>query len=365
VGQQPVVPDYDGAAVNNVVPALLGQFEEAPSWLPPAAVDCDQVVLLVLDGLGWDQLQDRLSLAPTMAAMGGGAICTVAPSTTASALTSISTGLSPGQHGVVGYRMAVNDSILNVLRWATPDGDMRKIIPPHSIQASAPFGGERPPVVTRAEFARSGFTLAHLAQTRLTPYRMASTLVTEVHRLLGAGEPFVYAYYEGIDKVSHEYGLAEHYDAELRATDRLVADLVDTLPAGATLVVTSDHGQVDVGDNVITPAADVLRHVRLQSGEARFRWLHARSGQADALLEAATAHHGDTAWVVSRKQIEAELWLGELTPAAAGRLGDVALVAREPVAFDDPDDSGPYHLIGRHGSLTSAEMRVPLLATRA
>jgi predicted AlkP superfamily pyrophosphatase or phosphodiesterase len=365
VGQQPVVPDYEGAAVNNVVPALLGQLDDVPSWLPAAAVDCNQVVLLVLDGLGWGQLQERRDKAPMLSSMDGGAICTVAPSTTACALTSISTGLSPGAHGVVGYRMVVDDSVLNVLRWATPDGDARNRIPPESIQTAAPFAGERPPVVTRAEFAHSGFTLAHLAATRLTPYRMASTLVTEVRRLLGAGEPFVYAYYEGIDKVSHEYGLADHYAAELVATDRLVADLADALPPGAALVVTSDHGQVDVGDNVITPSSEVLRHVRLQSGEARFRWLHARSGQFDDLLAAATEHHGDTAWVVSRDQIEQERWLGELTSAAAGRLGDVALVAREPVAFDDPDDSGPYHLIGRHGSLTEAEMLVPLLATRA
>ncbi len=365
MAELPVVPDYDGAAVNNVVPALLGQFDDAPTWLPPAAVDCDQVVLLVLDGLGWDQLEERRSLAPTLAAMEGGPICTVAPSTTAAALTSISTGLAPGEHGIVGYRMVVDDAILNVLRWATPAGDARPTIPPTSIQAAVPFGGERPPVVTRAEFSKSGFTLAHLSDTRMTPYRMASTLVTEVRRLLSAGEPFVYAYYEGIDKVAHEYGLAEHYGAELVATDRLVADLADALPPGAALVVTSDHGQVDVGDRVITPAADVLRLVRLQSGEARFRWLHARSGQADALAAAAEEHHGDTAWIATLDQVIDERWFGAMTAAAAGRLGDVALVAREPVAFSDPDDTGPYHLIGRHGSMTAAEMLVPLLATRA
>jgi predicted AlkP superfamily pyrophosphatase or phosphodiesterase len=365
VAEQLVVPDYDGAAVNNVVPALLGQLDEVPSWLPTVAASCDQVVLLVLDGLGWDQLEERRSLAPTLADMEGGAICTVAPSTTAAALTSISTGLTPGEHGIVGYRMVINGAVLNVLKWATPDGDARPAIPPLSIQGAAPFAGERPPVVTRAEFAHSGFTMAHLAQTRLTPYRMASTMVTEVKRLLAAGEPFVYAYYEGIDKVSHEYGLADHYDAELVATDRLITDLADSLPAGAALVVTSDHGQVDVGDRVITPAAEVLRLVRMQSGEARFRWLHARPGQHEALFEAATEHHGDTAWVVTRQQVEEDRWFGPLAPEGAARLGDVALVAREPVAFDDPADTGPYHLIGRHGSMTSAEMLVPLLATRA
>ncbi len=141
MGQQLVVPDYDGAAVNNVVPVLLGQHEEVPSWLPTAAIECDQVVLLVLDGLGWEQLQERLPHAPTMAGMEGGPICTVAPSTTAAALTSISTGLSPGQHGVVGYRMVVDHQILNVLRWATPDGDARRQIPPDSIQVERPLRG--------------------------------------------------------------------------------------------------------------------------------------------------------------------------------------------------------------------------------
>jgi predicted AlkP superfamily pyrophosphatase or phosphodiesterase len=192
---------------------------------------------------------------------------------------------------------------------------------------------------------------------------MTSTLVAEVSRHLRRGESFVYAYYEGVDKVAHEYGLGEVYDAELRAVDRLVADLREVLPPEAALVITSDHGQVQVGDRRITPAGDVLRHVYRQSGEGRFRWLHARAGQQQPLLEAAAARHGDVAWVVSLDQVLDEQWFGPVvTDAARSRLGDVALVAREPVSFDDPDDGGPFELIARHGSLTAAEMRVPLLA---
>ena len=160
----------------------------AVTWMPAAAHDCDQVVLLVLDGLGWQQLQERRESAPALCAMEGGAICTVAPSTTACALTSIATGLSPGAHGVVGYRMVVDDSVLNVLRWATPDGDARGRIPPASIQANLPFGGERPPVVTRAEFAHSGFTLAHLAET--TPVLRIKNQSGNVHDGK-AGLPFL------------------------------------------------------------------------------------------------------------------------------------------------------------------------------
>lgn len=362
VVSQLVLPDYAGACISNIVPALLDGSVEPPSWLPEVALDASQVVLLVLDGLGWDQLQERPTVAPTLSAMVGGPITSVSPSTTATALTSIATGLTPGRHGVVGYRVAVDDEVLNILRWSTPAGDARQRIVPERFQQTEAFCAQRPAMVTKAEFAQSGFSAAHLSGARFRGYRVPSTLVVELAMALRQGEPFVYAYYDGIDKVSHEYGLAEHYDAELASVDRLVGDVLDVLPPGACLVVTADHGQVDVGDRTLPPHGDVLAHVSFQSGEGRFRWLHARPGRADALLEAARAHHADVAWVVDRDQTIDEGWWGpSVTDAARQRLGDVALVCREPVSFSDPADSGPFELIGRHGSLTAAEMFVPLL----
>ena len=364
MSDHPVLPSYDGACITNVVPALLHPGDAAPPWLPAVAEGADQVVLLVIDGLGWNQLATRRALVPTLAALDGGPITTVAPSTTATALTSISTGLPPGEHGVVGYRMAVHGEVLNVLRWSTAAGDARQTITPTKVQVHAPFGGQRPPVITRAEFAGSGFTLAHLDETRFTGYRTLGTLVAEVSRLAGAGEPFIYAYYEGLDKVSHEYGLGEQYDEELRWIDHLVASLLDRLPSGTVLLVTADHGQVEVPqDRILHLPAEVQTHVAMQSGEGRFRWLHARGGRVGALVEAARGSLGEHAWVRTREEAIVECWYGPtVTDAAAGRLGDVLLAARQDVAFHDPNDTGPYVLVGRHGSLTEDEMLVPLLA---
>jgi hypothetical protein len=363
---EPLIPDYDGACLSNVVPALLEPPPDRPSWMPPTAWGAPQVVLLALDGLGWDQFEQRRHLAPTLAAMEGGPISTVAPSTTATALSSLSLGCPPGEHGVVGYRINVRGDVLNVLRWQTPAGDARSVIPPDVIQGRPAFRGHRPPVVTRAEFAGTGFTSAHLGDTRLHGWRVPSTLVTEVRHLLRAGEPFVYAYYDGIDKVAHEYGLEDHYAAELTAADRLVADLHAALPPGAVLVVTSDHGQVQVGDAIVPIHDDVMANVELLSGEGRFRWLHARPGAADDLADAARACHGGRAWVRTRDEVIAEEWFGpKVSEAAAARFGDVVLAAIDPVAFEDPADTGPYRLQSRHGSLTAAEMRIPLLALGA
>jgi len=363
----PVLPAYGGACIDGVVRGLLERQFGAPSWMPKPAADARQVVLLTLDGLGWEQLRDRPHLAPTLCSMTGGPITTVAPSTTATALTSLTTGEPPARHGVVGYRVRVGgNDVLNVLRWRVPSGDARQLVPPGEFQDIEPFEGTRPPVITRAEFAETGFTGAHLAGVRLYGWRMPSTLVTWARRLLADGEPFVYAYYDGIDKVAHEYGIGEAYDDEVAAADRLVGDLIGILPPGACLVVTSDHGQVDVGDKIVALSSDVLEVTSLLSGEGRFRWLHARPGLEGRLIENARDLYSGQAWVRTRAEAVADGWFGgPLSSDATTRLGDVVLAPFEPVAFLDPADVGDVKLRSRHGSLTSAEMLVPLLAVGA
>ncbi len=363
VNLEPVIPAYSGANVRGIVPALLApRGVRLPAWMPTVLETAQQVVVLVVDGLGWEQLQSRLHLAPTMAAMQGSAITTVAPSTTATALTSITTGLTPGEHGLVGYRMELAGDIVNVLRWHGGRGDVRRSHPPRDVQTFAPFLGESPPVISRAELETSAFTEAHLRGSRPVGWRAASSIAVEIRRQLKLGERFIYAYYDGIDKIAHERGFGDFYDAELATVDAIVSHVLAAMPPGAALVVTADHGQVHVGGNVVHPSAALLSLVRTQSGEGRFRWLHARAGCHEDLLSAAVQDHGDQAWVVSREQAIDQGWFGPVVSApVAARLGDVALVAREPITFFDPADSGPFELICRHGSLTSAEMYVPLL----
>jgi predicted AlkP superfamily pyrophosphatase or phosphodiesterase len=369
----PVLPDYTGACVARLVPALLRRGEASEPWMAAPVAEARQVVLLVVDGLGWEQMLEHRAELPTVAAGEGGPVTSVVPTTTATALTSITTGRTPAEHGVLGYRLALPPEgehgarpVLNVLHWSAGNADLRARLPAQSLQPHRPFAGSAVAVVTRSEFASTGFTAVHLGGTRLVGWRMPSTLVVEAHRLLRAGEPFVYAYYDGVDKVAHEHGLGQHYRAELRAVDRLVGDLVDGLPPGAALVVTSDHGQVQVDEPARLPGPEIMSSTALVSGEGRFRWLHARPGAAVDLAKAAEEAYGDEAWVRTREQIVDEGWFGgPLSPEAADRLGDVAVVARAPVAYLDPADPGETRLLARHGSLTSAEMLVPVLAWSA
>jgi Type I phosphodiesterase / nucleotide pyrophosphatase len=369
----PLLPDWDGAGLHRVVPTLLGELNDPggtplPDWFPGPVAGAPQVVLLVIDGLGEEQLRERSALAPVLSSGVGGPITSVAPSTTACALTTLVTGKTPAEHGVVGYRVAVDGEVMNVLQWSVRGADARMRVPAATFQPCPSFPGSHGPVpvVTRQDYGPTGFTAAHLGRVELHRWYTPAGLVTTVRQLAAAGAPFVYAYYEGIDKVAHAEGLGPFYDDELRAADRLVGDVLEALPSGSVLVVTADHGQVEVGDSVELLGPEIMEAVTLISGEGRFRWLHVRPGATQDIAETAAALHGDVAWVRTREQIIDEGWLGGVpSPEVAARLGDVVLAPFAPTAFLDPADTGELRLRARHGSLTPAEMIVPLLGWRA
>ena len=359
-GVDPVLPALDGACVANIVPALFGRVDD--TWIPEIARSADAVVLLVLDGLGWSAVQDHAPSMPRLTGMQGTSITTVAPSTTATALTSIATGLAPAQHGIVGYRMLVGDEVLNVLRWSA--SKRGRLPEPNDVQRYAPFLGQEVPVVTRSEFRDTGFTRAHLRGTRLAGWHTTVGLIEQCVRAIEAGERFVYAYYPGIDAIAHEFGLHDGVFAnELAFADRLVGELVDALPASAALLVTSDHGQIHLEAESWIDVPELGALSTTMAGDGRFRYLYAAPGGARDLLAAARELVSDRAWVWSRAEL---LDMGVLGADATGnvpaRVGNVVLAAREPVAFVDTALPNERSLRSGHGSLTPDEMYVPLLA---
>lgn len=369
---EPVLPEYGGANLAGVVPALMEAPGRRPVWLPEAAAGAEQVVLVVLDGLGWLQLQDRLDRAPNLAGLAGPAITSVAPTTTACALTSLVVGAPPAAHGVVGYRVAVHGphgpEVMNVLKWRTPNGDARPFVEPTTFQSLDPFGGRPVPVVSKAAFAGTAFTDAHQRGARQVGWYEASGLAVHVRKEVEAGEPFVYAYYDGIDRTAHISGFGDFYDAELIAADRIVGDLLDRLPDGVAVVVTADHGQVQVGRDLVELAGDVMEKVSMVSGEPRFRWLHSADpdgGAVDKLADLVREYYGHQAWVATYDEVARHGWLGgPVAPEVRPRLGDVAIVPFEPVAYVEPGEAAESRLVCRHGSLTPDEMWVPLVAGR-
>jgi hypothetical protein len=357
---QPIKPDYDGAWIGAVMPAIRGAT--APPWLPEVAAYANRVVLLVLDGLGWEMRRDNADLMPTIAGMEGAPITCAAPSTTATGLPCLTTGLTPAEHGLIGYRMGVDQGVLNVLQWRLDGG--RRGPDPKELQPVAAFDGKPLPTVVRSEFQGSGFTDAHLGGADLRGYQTIAVLRTQVANALREDARVVYAYYDGVDKVAHAHGLSgPSFTAELADTDLLVSALLDVIPSDGALVITADHGHVAVGRSGIIETTAVDPLVRRMAGESRFRSLWARPNKQADLLDACRQAYGDTTWVFSRDELFDDGWLGPGGPAHhRRRVGDVVLAPFADIGFGDPATPREDDMMSRHGSLTSAEMLVPLLA---
>ncbi len=354
------LPSYDDRCVTAVTPALLAGVQA--SLISDAVAAARTVVLLVIDGLGWHQLRRHRSLAPSLAAASDATppITTVAPSTTATALTSLATGAAPGEHGLVGYRIATSVGLLNALRWRAGGRDVRAELPPEELQPVEPFCGQPVAVVTRSEFRHSGFSAAHLRGGSFRGWHDVPGIVTAVRQAVDEGVGLVFAYYDTLDKVAHEFGLGDRYRSALAGAESLAVALRAGVPADVPLIVTADHGVVEVLEPPVMIDPEVVALTDGWSGEARLLWLHARTG-AELELASACQRYGGFAEIAPVAQVLDEQWLGRhVSVATRGRLGDVALVPRGLQAFTMPDEDRPHHaLIGRHGGLTAEEMLVP------
>ena len=386
-------PDYDNGCISNVIAATSlalaknrGGYDwptsdtleetiassdstfsfDSSSWLPRSTVESNQVVVLVVDGLGALQLDQHLNHLPNISRLRGGVIDSVAPTTTATALTSIATGKAPINHGIIGYRINMPDGhIMNTLTWRCDGLDGQCGPDPSSITLSRSFFDLEVAVISKIIFKDTYFSRAYLGDRNFRFFRTISSMVGEIKHSLASGSPLVYSYYEGVDNVAHEFGLGDHYFMELEFLDFYVGEIIKVLPKGASLLITADHGQVEILEKPIRMDDFILDRTTRMSGEGRFRWLHCDQSQIDAIYECANELYGEVGWVITKDEAIEDGLFGQGAQTnrdvVSGRLGDVAILARSDVAFYDPLETGPMELICRHGSLTDAEVKVPLI----
>ena len=304
-------------------------------------------------------------------AMAGGPITTVLPTTTATALTSITTGAPAGR----ARRRRLPDRT-STARCSTccagrpPPATPARRSRRRRSSRMPPFLGHRPPVVTRAEFARTGFTAAHLDGVRFRGYRVPSTLVTEVGQADRGRRAVRLRLLRRRRQGRHEYGLGEHYDAELAAADRLVGRRPrPPCPPGTAVVVTADHGQVDVGDR---------RHAARPDGAGpRVAASRARAGSAGCTPGRAgrrrcsrrpPSAHGDQAWVRdAATRWSTSGWFGPTVSAEAAGPARRRRAGRPRPTSPSSSRPTPGRSSWSAGTArrTPAEMRVPLLAAIA
>ncbi|HEV7742064.1 MAG TPA: alkaline phosphatase family protein [Pseudolysinimonas sp.] len=325
-------------------------------------------VVVLADGLGRAVLEAHRGHARTLASRldVDPAISAGFPTTTASALATLTTGTLAGQHGMVGYRVLdpASGTVINQLSGLdTLDPSHWQRMP--TLFETSAASGVRSVVIASPRHRDSGFTHAVL---RGAAYRAEATLADRFaaarRELAAAGPTLVYLYVAELDVEAHARGLdSARWVAALESLDAEVGALAADLTPRQGMLLTADHGMVDVPESsqIIVPP-ELLAGVRQIAGEPRCLQLHLEPGiDPDAVAGLWRNSQGSRAWVATRDEAIAAGWFGDVDDAVRPRIGDVLVAARKRYAFyADPDDTG-RRMIGQHGSLTPDETSIPLL----
>ena len=334
----------------------------------------ERIAVLLVDGLGWWNIAAAAPHAPVLAglAAGAGTLTAGFPSTTPVSLVTLGTGTLPGAHGVLGFSLRKPDGgVLNHIRWADDP-------PPHTWQPqptrfeTAVAAGVAVTQVTRPEFEGTGLTVA---ANRGAAFRGASDGYAVAAQMLaaladGSGPALVYGYHPELDHQGHLAGVCSAgWEEAARGVDHLLEQLLHGLPAGCALLVTADHGQLNLPEAGRIDLADepvLSAGLTTVSGEPRVRYLHVTDGARPDVLDAWAGTLGDRAWVLTREQAIDDGWYGPVPPSHAERLGDVVVICRDRTAVLASGWEPPVvaSMIAFHGSVTAAEMTVPLLIAR-
>lgn len=401
-------PKYGAGALCDVLPsaaAALGCGEFPNIVGIPAA---QRICVLVIDGLGAHNLVATRAQAPFLSGLltsnsaalaanaptgaGGSAWVSTAvrsiasgfPTTTSASLASLGIGLPPGQHGLVGHTVRVPETgkAMNLLRWDGPVTPERWQPLPTLFEQLASSHPELAGFhVGPAEFRSSGLTRSGFRGATYLGYRTAGELITKVAAALGGpivggaatdsrtSRRLVFAYYPDLDKTGHLQGWASTaWGHELALVDLMIARLAAELDDETILIVTGDHGMVDIppqGRIDLDSEASLQDGVALIAGEARARHVYAPPTSVAEVYRRWRERLGNSAWVLQRDEAIERGLFGPVRSDVVERIGDVLTLAGPGIALTqskrDPHGSS---LIGMHGSLTTDELDVPFLITR-
>ena len=359
----PVITDVVPASLCAIDPSLPGADQRAARNLGIES-GASQLLLILVDGLGYELLADHMGHTPVLRSVREDirSIHTVVPSTTAAAITAFGTGERPGATNMVGFSVAYGSGVMNLLAMQGGPAPATWQPKPTFFERLAERQVDSA-VISPARFAGSGLTGAALRGARHVAAESLSERVDAALAQLRAGTPLVYLYWSEIDHAGHGSGVgSEAWIAQLEEFDSGLSSLLRGLPARVRTVVTADHGMINVESASLIDVAHTpsLRDgVRIVAGETRAVHVHAEEGQGARVEERWRETLGERAWILSGPEVSALIGAGD----GANIIGDLLVLARGRGGVVDSrtQSASAIAMPGIHGSLTSAEMRIPVV----
>ena len=375
-------PDYDGCSIVNLMSSIAGSFSIQNLYHPlrdhplPELDQARNVVLLIMDGLGYDYLQ-RYGKKSFLSKHLKGSITSVFPPSTGPAITSFFTGVAPQQHAVTGWFVYLQEyGILSrILLFSNViDNSIIGVNPSDVIDQRPHFRdlGSRYHIVLGDYIIDSVFTRHMAGSAKRHGYSDLPDMFAKVRGIVekGTERTYTHVYWPELDSISHFLG-SESNEAKdhLIDFDDALATFIDSIRDTDTVViVTSDHGFNDVEvDNIIYtrnhPVLTESLSVPL-AGDTRTRYCYVKPFRVEAFERYVTDELEGCCELRRSAELVKEGWFGlfEQNQKLSGRVGDYTLLLNDEFAMMNCyPGSEPPLLRGHHGGVSSDEMNVPLI----
>ncbi len=363
-----VWPDYNHCGVN-LAASILAHFGIGSGHATLPVLDgylnrgYRSVVLLLLDGLGAVTLEEAFSENSFLKKRRIGELSAVFPSTTTAATTSLRTGMTPKEHGWLGWTLYFRQIGKSVDIFSNREQFTGALAA--DFHAASTFLPVRDitDLITEKGQAEGTAVSAH---DRIFAPDMPRLMDRVEETCRRAGRHYVYAYYGEPDTTMHVSGIhSRDTMAVLRRLDEQVGELSARLPEDTLLLVTADHGLADTQPAVIEEHPDVMKMlIRPPVMEPRAAALYVKADYMSAFPESFNAAFaGSFLLITSDEALEKGLFGGgRMRAGLRDLLGDYVALAVGSLALYQKRDRQP--LIGMHAGLTGREMRVPLIVVK-
>ena len=327
-------------------------------------------VLILIDGMGQDAVDKYSDQFPIFDELKQvKKLYTNFPSTTATSLSTLGTGVLPGVHGMLGYTVRVprsDNRLLNALKWdERVDPVMWQKVP--TLFERAVLAGVSVTHVAAKRYEGSGFTQAALRGAKYVGANGIEEMVTAISSALVAQPSFVYTYLNTLDSAGHSDGVgSDKWLTALAQISEFITKVKESVPTGTRIWITSDHGMVNSTKQIILGQDnDLLENVLLIGGEPRARHIYINEGAQEETVAKWRQFLGNSAKVLSKSEAIADGLFGPVVSEdASERMGDLIAIANDDLILIDParvkEESS---MVGHHGGITDIEVEIPLLLT--
>lgn len=331
-----------------------------------------KVMVILVDGLGAEQIVQRSGHAPWLNSQLSRANISHCgfPATTSANIASFATGLAAGEHGLVGHRVWDRnfDEQINLLIGWNERTDPLIWQPMPTVAEQALGVGIQCNVIAATEYRNTPYTAATMRGANFISADTWDERFEQARQVSASGESsLTYLYIPELDKYGHKNGWSSPgWAVMLEELDAAIHSFCSKLPVDTGVIITADHGMMETSEErqlILDDSLDKSGSVSYVGGDTRVNYVYLDNKDSlDQVVE--NLHPFSYAFdSVATSDAIAAGWFGNVLQPALDRLPELMLVAKSDFTLYHSKYFKPrsFQMIAHHGSISSAETRVPLI----